>query len=286
MKTTNGQKIFAVFNYLIISVVVLITLYPFWHIVMGSFSEPMKLMAHVGLILKPLGFSLDAYKVVFRDDSIVRSFMNTLFIIVTKNILSIILTLFGAYFLSRKNLLLTPVFSFMVVVTMFFSGGLIPSYLNVRQLGLDNSFGALILPSVINTFNLIILRTAFYGVPDSLEESARLDGAGDMRILFQILVPLILPSIMVVALYYIVAVWNSWFEAMIYLRDRRKFPLQLILREVLVESKITMNSGDTEVTEKSIQYAIMVISTVPILMIYPFMQKYFVKGATVGAVKG
>lgn len=286
MKTTNGQKIFAVFNYLIISVVVLVTLYPFWHIVMGSFSEPMKLMAHVGLILKPLGFSLDAYKVVFRDDSIVRSFMNTLFIIVTKNILSIILTLFGAYFLSRKNLLLTPVFSFMVVVTMFFSGGLIPSYLNVRQLGLDNSFGALILPSVINTFNLIILRTAFYGVPDSLEESARLDGAGDMRILFQILVPLILPSIMVVALYYIVAVWNSWFEAMIYLRDRRKFPLQLILREVLVESKITMNSGDTEVTEKSIQYAIMVISTVPILMIYPFMQKYFVKGATVGAVKG
>lgn len=286
MKTTNGQKIFAVFNYLIISVVVLVTLYPFWHIVMGSFSEPMKLMAHVGLILKPLGFSLDAYKVVFKDDSIVRSFMNTLFIIVTKNILSIILTLFGAYFLSRKNLLLTPVFSFMVVVTMFFSGGLIPGYLNVRQLGLDNTFGALILPSVINTFNLIILRTAFYGVPDSLEESARLDGAGDMRILFQILVPLILPSIMVVALYYIVAVWNSWFEAMIYLRDRRKFPLQLILREVLVESKITMNSGDTEVTEKSIQYAIMVISTVPILMIYPFMQKYFVKGATVGAVKG
>lgn len=286
MKTTNGQKIFAVFNYLIISCIVVVTLYPFWHIVMASFSDPLKLMAHSGVILKPLGFSLESYKLVLKDNSVVRGFLNTLFIIVVKNSLSIVLTLFGAYFLSRKNLMLAPVISFMVVVTMFFSGGLIPTYLNVRSLGLDNSFGALIFPTAINTFNLIILRTAFYGVPDSLEESARLDGAGDLRILFKILVPLILPSIMVVALYYIVGVWNSWFDAMIYLRNRKLFPLQLILREVLVESKITMDSGDGETTEKSIQYAIMVISTVPILMVYPFMQKYFVKGATVGAVKG
>ncbi len=285
MKTTNGQKIFAVFNYLIISCLVIITLYPFWHIVMASFSDSSKLMAHSGIILKPIGFSTKAYNQVLKDSTIIRSFLNTVFIIVTKNSLSILLTLFGAYFLSRKNMMLTPFISLMVVITMFFSGGLIPGYLNVRQLHLDNTYWALILPSAITTFNLIILRTGFQGVPESLEESARLDGAGDLQILFKILVPLVLPSIMVVLLYYVVATWNSWFDAMIYLRKRELFPLQLILREILVESQVKMDT-DSEVTEETIQYAVMTVSTVPILLVYPFMQKYFVKGATVGAVKG
>lgn len=286
VKDTRGQKIFAIFNYLIITALVIITLYPFWHIVMASLSNPSQLMAHNGLVLKPLGFSTAAYQQVLNDSTIIRSFLNTLFIIVTKNTLSILLTLFGAYFLSRKDIMAAPAVSFLIVVTMFFSGGLVPTYLNVRDLHLDNRFGALIFPTVLNTFNLIILRTGFWGVPDSLEESARLDGAGDMRILFNILVPLILPSIMVVALYYIVATWNSWFDAMIYLRKRELFPLQLILREILVESQAKADSGDMETTTETIQYAVMTVSTVPILLVYPFMQKYFVKGATVGAVKG
>ncbi len=285
MKTTPGQRIFSVFNYMIITMLVIVTLYPFWHIVMASFSDSSKLMAHTGLILKPIGFSTKAYQQVLRDETIVRSFLNTVFIIITKNALSILLTLFGAYFLSRKNMMLTPVISLMVVITMFFSGGLVPTYLNVRQLHLDNTYWALILPSAITTFNLIILRTGFQGVPESLEESARLDGAGDLQILFQILVPLVLPSIMVVLLYYMVATWNSWFDAMIYLRKRELFPLQLVLREILVESQVKADT-DSEVTEEAIQYAVMTVSTVPILLIYPFMQRYFVKGATVGAVKG
>lgn len=285
MKTTPGQRIFSVFNYMIITILVIVTLYPFWHIVMASFSDSAKLMAHTGLILKPIGFSTKAYQQVLRDETIVRSFLNTVFIIITKNALSILLTLFGAYFLSRKNMMLTPVISLMVVITMFFSGGLVPTYLNVRQLHLDNTYWALILPSAITTFNLIILRTGFQGVPESLEESARLDGAGDLQILFKILVPLVLPSIMVVLLYYMVATWNSWFDAMIYLRKRELFPLQLVLREILVESQVKADT-DSEVTEEAIQYAVMTVSTVPILLVYPFMQKYFVKGATVGAVKG
>ncbi len=285
MKTTPGQRIFSVFNYMIITMLVIVTLYPFWHIVMASFSDSSKLMAHTGLILKPIGFSTKAYQQVLRDETIVRSFLNTVFIIITKNALSILLTLFGAYFLSRKNMMLTPVISLMVVITMFFSGGLVPTYLNVRQLHLDNTYWALILPSAITTFNLIILRTGFQGVPESLEESARLDGAGDLQILFQILVPLVLPSIMVVLLYYMVATWNSWFDAMIYLRKRELFPLQLVLREILVESQVKADT-DSEVTEEAIQYAVMTVSTVPILLIYPFMQRYFGKGATVGAVKG
>lgn len=284
MKITTGQRIFSVFNYIFITFLVIVTLYPFWHIVMASFSNSYELMAHSGLLLKPVGFSVQSYKLVLSDNAVIRGFFNTVILLITKNTLSILLTLFGAYVLSRK-LMITPIMSFMVVVTMFFSGGLIPTYLNVRSLGLDNTFGALIFPTAISTFNLIILRTAFYGVPDSLEEAAHLDGAGDLRILFEILVPLILPSIMVVALYYIVGVWNSWFEASIYLRDRKLFPLQLILREVLVEKQINMDS-DSETTEESIQYAIMTVSTVPVLIFYPFMQKYFVKGATVGAVKG
>ena len=286
MKETLGQKIFAIFNYIIITALVVVTLYPFWHIIMASFSNPSALMAHNGVILKPLGFSLSAYEQVLSDTTIIRSFFNTLFIIVTKNSLSIVLTLFGAYFLSRKDIMLAPAISFLVVLTMFFSGGLVPTYLNVRDLGLDNTYGALIFPTVLNTFNLIILRTGFWGVPDSLEESARLDGAGDLKILFSILVPLILPSIMVVALYYIVSTWNSWFDAMIYLRKKELFPLQLILRDILVESETAADGGDTEATTETIQYAVMTVSTVPILLVYPFMQKYFVQGATVGAVKG
>ena len=139
MKTTPGQRIFSVFNYMIITMLVIVTLYPFWHIVMASFSDSSKLMAHTGLILKPIGFSTKAYQQVLRDETIVRSFLNTVFIIITKNALSILLTLFGAYFLSRKNMMLTPVISLMVVITMFFSGGLVPTYLNVRQLHLDNT---------------------------------------------------------------------------------------------------------------------------------------------------
>lgn len=285
MKETKGQKVFAVFNYIIITMLVIVTLYPFWHVVMASFSKSTQLMAHSGVLLKPIGFSTDAYKQVLHDKSIIRSFMNTVFIIITKTSLQILLTLFGAYFLSRKNLMLKPFVALMVVIPMFFGGGLIPGYLNIRQLHMDNTYWALILPGAVSTFNLIILRTGFEGLPDSLEESARLDGAGDMQILFKILVPLVLPSIMVVTLYYMVATWNSWFEAMIYLRKRELFPLQLILREILVESQVKTDL-DSDVTEESIQYAVMVVSTVPILLIYPFMQKYFVKGATVGAVKG
>ncbi len=282
---TKGQKIYEAFNYIILTALVLVALYPFWHVVMSAFSEPSKLMAHEGLVLKPAGFSLKSIRMVLKDTSIIRGLGVTVYVLVTKAILSMILTLFGAYVLSRKGLFIGPVMSFMVVVTMFFSGGLIPTYLNVRSLGMDNSLTALIIPTALNTFNLILLRTAFYGVPDSLEESARLDGAGDLRILFTIMVPLILPSIMVVALYYMVDTWNAWFDAMIYLRNRKLFPLQLLLREILVESMVK-EEGDMETTTETIQYSVMVVSTVPILIVYPFMQKYFVKGATVGAVKG
>ena len=173
-------------------------------------------------------------------------------------------------------------FTVMVVFSMYFSGGMIPFFLVVKEVGLYKSIWALIIPSLINVFNLIILRTAMMGVPDSLEESAALDGAGHLTILFRIIAPLVLPTLAVVALYYAVSHWNSWFNALLFIKNRQQYPLQLILREILILS----DSDDGLSLSETIQFATIVVATVPVLCIYPFIQKYFVKGVMVGAVKG
>ena len=191
-------------------------------------------------------------------------------------------TLVAAYVLSRKNYMLKRFFTVMVVFSMYFSGGMIPFFLVVKEVGLYKSIWALIIPSLINVFNLIILRTAMMGVPDSLEESAALDGAGHLTILFRIIAPLVLPTLAVVALYYAVSHWNSWFNALLFIKNRQQYPLQLILREILILS----DSDDGLSLSETIQFATIVVATVPVLCIYPFIQKYFVKGVMVGAVKG
>ncbi len=206
-------------------------------------------------------------------------------------IFNILLTSMGAYFLSRKNIMLKKVVMFMIVFTMFFNGGMIPNYFLINSLKLDNSLWALIIPSAINTFNLIIMRTAFQSIPDSLEESAKLDGAGHFTILFRIILPLSLPTLAVIVLYYGVGHWNAWFNAMLYLRRREMFPLQLILREILIINDTSAMmaggsfAGDQDLVSETIKYAVIMVATVPILVLYPFLQKYFVKGALIGSVK-
>jgi putative aldouronate transport system permease protein len=181
----------------------------------------------------------------------------------------------------------------MIIITMYFNGGLIPNYFNIKELGLYNSIWSLILPGAISTFNLIILRTAFLAVPDSLEESAKLEGANHFVILFRIILPLTMPTVAVLILYYAVGHWNSWFNAMIYLKTRTKFPLQLILREILIQNDSTSmtagmsgDTGDKLAIAETIRYATIIVATLPILCVYPFLQKYFTKGVMVGAVKG
>ena len=200
------------------------------------------------------------------------------------------LTLVGAYCLTRDDAKLVKYLNMGIIFTMYFSGGIVPQYLNIRSLGMDNSLLALIIPQAMSTYHLIIMKSAFVGVPQSLEESALLDGAGRLTILFKILTPLVLPNLMVIILYAGVHVWNAWFGAMVYLRDRSKFPLQLILREILLLNKTGAEGntavGDTQGVAETIQYATMIVTTVPILLVYPFLQKYFVKGVMVGAVKG
>lgn len=291
IKVSKGEKIFNVFNIIFMIVLMIITVYPLLHVLFASVSDSNQLLAHRGLLLKPIGFNLQAYKMVFKNPMIVRGYFNTIFVVVVGVTLNIIMTSLAAYVLSRKDVLWKSTMMFFIVFTMFFSGGLIPFYFTVKSLHIDNSYLALILPVAINTFNLIIMRTSFAAIPDSLEESAKLDGASHFTILFRIILPLSLPIVAVMVLYYSVAHWNAWFNAMIFIQDRELFPLQLILREILIQNDTSNMStgvgvGDQEAIGESIKYACIVVATLPILCVYPFLQKYFVKGALVGAVKG
>lgn len=293
IRRTKGQNIFEVFNYIIMVLVMFTMLYPILHVIFASLSSPYELMAHQGPLLYPLKFNLAAYAMVFKNPMIVKGYGNTLFIVVVGTCINIALTSLAAYVLSRKNFMPAKVVTVFIVFTMFFQGGLIPSYLNVRSLGLYDSLFAIILPASISVFNLIIMRTGFEAIPVSLEESAKIDGAGHFTILWKIVLPLALPTIAVIVLYYAVAHWNGWFNAMIYLNTREKFPLQLVLREILIQNDTTnmasssgVGVGDQEVVGETIKYAVIVVATLPILFVYPFLQKYFVKGVMVGAVKG
>lgn len=293
IKESMSRKIFNVCNVLFMCALIVVTLYPLAYVVLASFSESAKLMAHDGLLLKPAGFSLAAYKNVFHNPNILTGYKNTLIILVCGTTLNLFLTSMTAYVLSRKNVLLNSFFSIMIVFTMFFSGGMIPTYLLVKSLGITDTYLALLLPSAISTYNLIIMRTGFAAIPDSLEESAKIDGARHITIFWKIILPLAKPTVAVILLYYGVSHWNSWFNAMMYLPRRRDLrPLQLVLRSILIESDVNcmldgnIGSGDVESVAETIKYAVIVVSTVPILAIYPFVQKYFVKGIMIGAVKG
>ncbi len=291
IKQSYGERIFNYFNILFMLFAMMLTLYPMLYILFASLSKPNDFMMHEGLLYGPIGFSLASFRAVFKNPNIISGYGNTIIIVVGGVALNIFMTILGAYFLSRKNVMLNKVITLMIIFTMYFHGGLIPSYLLVKALHLDNTLLALIVPGAINTFNMIIMRTAFAAVPDSMEESAKLDGANQFVILFRIMVPLALPTLMVLVLYYGVAHWNSWFNAMIYLRKRTLFPLQLILREIIIQNDTnSMTTGssadDKEMISETIKYAVIVVATLPILCLYPFLQKYFVKGVMVGAVKG
>jgi len=292
IKISKAQKIFNVFNIILMLILSVIMIYPMWHVFCASFSVSDKLVSHLGPILAPVGWSLAAYEGVFSNPMIVRSYINTIIIVVSGVFVNIVLTAMLAYGLSQKNVFWSKTIMKVITVTMFISGGLIPKYLLVsRTLGLSNTYLALILPLAIDTYYLIIMRTSFSQVPSSLVESARLDGASHMRVLFQIVLPLSKSIIAVMILYYAVGHWNSWFNASIYIKERTKFPLQLILREILIQNDTSSMSQDAIFEDQysigeTIKYATIVVATVPILCVYPFLQRYFTKGVLLGAVKG
>ena len=252
------------------------------HIVAASFSNPSLFVGHKGILLWPEGFSLASYQAVLKNTFLWTGYANTLFIVIVGTVLNVLLSMVAAYCLSRKHVAAGPTIMKLLVFTMYFSGGMIPLYLVVKGVGLYGSRWALILPTLVDTYNLIIMRTAFAGVPDSLEESAKLDGANAWTILWRIMAPLVKPTVAVITLYYAVSHWNSWFNAMLFLR-----PLQLILRQILIQNDTAdMTAGADYLVSETIQYATVVVATLPILCIYPFVQKYFVKGVMIGAIKG
>ena len=265
--------------------------YPVLYVLFASFSDPMKLAQHTGLLWKPLEFTLEGYKVAASYQGIWKVYGNTILIVVSGVTVNMCLTVLAAYVLSKKELYLHRAMNLFVIFTMYFSGGLIPTYMVVKGLHLVNSMLALILPVAINTWNLIILRTSMEEMPKSLTEAAKIDGAGDWTILLKVVIPLIKPTLAVLVLYYVVQHWNSWFNAMIYLQSREKYPLQLFLREILVSG--TSNSAASQgfdMTEldqykQLVKYCTTILATAPILCIYPFLQKYFVKGVLIGSVK-
>ncbi|MFE0557614.1 carbohydrate ABC transporter permease [Paenibacillus sp. NPDC058910] len=286
-----GEKLFDVFNYILLTVITLCTLYPLIYVLFASLSDPTRYMQHSGILWKPLDTTFNAYRLVFDNPMIIQGYLNTFLIVSGGLVLNITLTAFGAYALSRKGLRYRKQLMLFIVFTMFFSGGLIPLYFTVKGLELTNTLWSLIIPQAISAFNLIIMRTSFEAVPDSLEESAKIDGANEFVILFRIMMPLCMPVIAVMLLYYGVSHWNSWFQAMIYLQDRSLYPLQLVLRELLLLNDASSmasgaSGGEVAVIGETLKHATIIVATVPILLVYPFLQKYFVKGALIGAIKG
>ncbi len=290
IKTSTGEKIFDVINVLVMLAIAVIMIYPMWYVVVASFSTSSSLTSHIGLLFLPAGEATTmAYEFVLANPSIPRGYGVTLFVVIVGTTLNIIMTCLASYYITRKNQYLAKYVMFLIMFTMFFHGGMIPDYLNVRNLGLYNNIWALILPQAINVFNCIILKTSFEAIPESLDESARLDGANDFVILFRIFVPLSKSVLAVLVLYYGVAHWNSWFNAFLYIQDREKYPLQLLLREILIAndaSSMANTMSDVTLIAETIKYALIIVTTVPILLLYPFLQKYFTKGVLVGAVKG
>ena len=287
-RASPGEFVLKVINVLVMCFVMVVTLYPFWYIFVASFSDPYEVVRTSGLMIWFKGFDLYAYKEVLRHRLFWISYRNTMVYLVMGLIVNMTMTTLAAYAMSRRNIKGKGVVMKIIVFTMFFSGGLIPTYIVVDNLQMTDTMWSQFVPFAINTFNMIILRTAFQAIPDSIEEAAIIDGASAAQVMIRVVLPLALPSIMVIGLYYTEEIWNSFFRGLIYIRTDTKYPLQLILRQVLLSNVMGQSDQsfvDTNIGQ-TVKYATIVVSTLPVLMVYPFIQKYFVKGVMIGSIKG
>lgn len=297
IKESRSDKIFNTINTIILIIVLILTFYPVLFVVIASISDP-DLVNSGKVLLLPKGISFEGYENVFKDPRILMSYRNTIFYTTFGTLLNLVVTLPAAYALSRKDFVGRGLFTTLFMITMFFSGGLIPTYLLMKDLGVRNTIWAMLLPGLTSMWNIVITRTFFESnIPIELQEAAEIDGCSNFRLFFSIVLPLSSAIIAVMALFFGVGHWNSYFNALIYLSDKKLFPLQLILREILVKSEfdaemLLIGSNDSEAlakelrTAEQIKYALIIVSTLPIMLVYPFIQKYFVKGVMVGAIKG
>lgn len=290
IRKTFGEKVSDAIIVLINCLVIIITLYPFIYVISMSISDPVHAMRQEVFFL-PKGFSTGAYEMVFENPDIWISYYNTLWYTVVGTVLNIIFTVLAAYPSSRKDFFARNYIMVFIAFTMFFSGGLIPTYMIVNGMGLYNTRWAIILPGLVGAFYIIMARTFFETIPDSLQESAKIDGANELKILTKIMLPLSKPILAVLVLFYAVGHWNSYFSALIYLSDAKLQPIQLYLYKILVKQQESLMEGITDQYARAsigmqVKYAAIMVTILPIIFIYPFLQKYFVKGVMIGAVKG
>jgi putative aldouronate transport system permease protein len=261
------------------------------HVLMGSFATVEEL-SKKPFILIPTQFSFNAYSYILSTDTIFRALGVSIGVTLVGTAISMMLTCLMAYGLTRRDMDGRRIINFLILFTMLFQGGLIPTFLIVKAMGLLDSYFSLIIPTAINAFNLIIMRSFFQNIPDGLEESAKIDGCNDFGILFKIVVPLSMPAIATISLFYAVNYWNTYFNAVMYMNDAGKWPIQVLLRQIVILASgfsadtSAFNDGYVRPPEQSVKMAVIIVSTLPILIVYPFLQKYFAKGALVGSIKG
>ena len=288
-----GYRVFTVFNYLLLLTIILLTVYPVYYVFIASFSNARELQANYGILWFPkFPLTTFAYKLVLNHPLVLTGYRNTLIILILGLAVNLIMTSLGAYFLTLRDSIYKRPISLLILFTMYFSGGLVPAYLNIKNLGMLDSLSALIIPGAISTYNMLIMRSAFASIPSSLSEAAELDGASHFQILTRVFIPLSGATMAVMVLYYGVGHWNAWFNASIYIQTANKFPLQLVLRQILLlnisQAELVASSdvGEAILYADLIKYALIVVSTLPMLVLYPFLQQFFVKGVMVGALKG
>lgn len=285
---STGSKIFSAVNYILLALIGFIMFYPMFYVFIVSISSAEYI--NQGLVtFFPRGINFDAYKRVFDTASIWIGYKNTIIYTVLGTLINVTMTAMCAYPLSRKEFYGKGPLTVIITLTMFISGGMIPLYLVINNLHIMNTMWAIILPTAISTYNMIVMRTSFSAIPDSLIESAHLDGANDIQILARIILPLSKPILATMVLFYAVAHWNSYFPAMLYLNDQSKYPVQVIMRDIVIEGDMAQAgdmSGMMNVIATNYKYAVIIISVIPILVVYPLLQKYFTKGVMIGAVKG
>jgi putative aldouronate transport system permease protein len=286
---TWGSRTFDAANYLALAVVAVLTVLPFIYVVSGSFVASEELLVKK-IVLFPTKFSWDAYRFIFSTKIIYNSLLITVFITAVGTLINLALTTLMAYPLARKTLRGRGKFMLMIVITMLFNGGMIPTFLVVKSFGLLDTYWSLWIPSAISAFNLILLKNFFQQLPEGLEESAKIDGCNDLQILYKIVVPLSLPAMATFALFYAVGHWNSYFSAIMYINDAKMWPIQVWLRQIVLLSAGGFTDAgavsEIVVPPQSIKYAVIVVAAVPILLLYPFLQKHFAKGVLLGSVKG
>jgi putative aldouronate transport system permease protein len=283
---TNKIGVFDVINILLMALIGVITLYPFLNLLFISFSSTVEVTKNGSFMLYPKGFNLESYKYVLEYAGLGDAFRNTIIITVVGTIINIVMTTAGAYVLTEKEMPGRNFMMWMVLVTMFFGGGLIPTYLVINSLHLVNTLWALMLPGAINTFNLILARNFFQGIPASLKEAARIDGASEFRILTSIILPLSMPIIATLILFYGVGHWNEFSGAIIYINSTNLNPLQVLIRNMYDVAVEELNSDSLPPPVEGVRCATVMLATIPIICVYPFLQKYFVKGVMVGSLKG